>query len=124
MKRVVDAATIAGVRDQLCLASDGAALTHYLAGINFEESGIARFAVASYIAALKTASEFIPLEELRTRLAKLRSANAADYEEGIKIAVSGGLPASSVEKEWSGDSRRASPRGAFPFRDYPDRPRE
>ena len=124
MKRVMDAASIAGVRDQLCLASDGAALTHYLAGINFEESGIARFAVASYIAALKTASEFIPLEELRTRLAKLRSANAADYEEGIKVAGSGGLPMSSVEKEWSNENRRASPGGGFPSRNFPGGPRE
>ncbi|HTE18865.1 MAG TPA: hypothetical protein VK689_10865, partial [Armatimonadota bacterium] len=79
--------------------SDGAALTHYLGGVNFEESGVTRFAVAAYLATLQTGSDLIPIEELRSRLARLRSEQPAEYEEGLKTAASGGLPISAVEKE-------------------------
>jgi hypothetical protein len=123
MQRVLDAATTAGARDQLCLPSDGAALTHYLGGINLEDAGVARFAVASYVAALKTGSDFVPLEELRTRLAKLRTEAPADYEEGLKTAAAGGLPTSAVEKDWRGEGK-ISERPGFPGSGFPGgRPR-
>lgn len=117
MNRVLEAASTFGLRSQLCLPSDGAALSHYLAGLNFEAAEIGRFAVASYLAALKAGSDFIPIEELRERLKNLRSKNATDYEEGIKVAVSGGLPVSAVEKEWSGENRRFPTRPGSPFDD-------
>ena len=105
MQRALEAATTAGVRELLCLPADGAALTHYLAGMNFEEAGVARFAVASYLAALQTGSDFIPLDDIRTRLAKLRTEHAADYDDGLKVAVAGGLPMSAVEKDWRGEGK-------------------
>lgn len=119
MKHVLEAASALGLRSQLCLPSDGAALSHYLAGLNFEAAEIGRFAVASYIAALKAGSDFVPIEELRERLKNLRSKNAADYEEGMNVAVSGGLPVSAVEKEWSGENRRFPTRPGSPFSDVP-----
>ena len=108
MQRILDAANIIGVRGQLCLASDGASLTHFLAGVNFEDAAVARFAVASYLSALKTGSDFVPIEEVRTRLEKLRSGHAEDYEEGLKVAASGGLPTTPVEQDWREENKKAS----------------
>ena len=121
MQCTLDAANTAGVRTQLCIPSDGAALTHYLAGVNFEDAGVPRFATASYLAALQTGSDFIPLEDLRGRLAKLHSEHAADYEEGLKVAASGGLPASPIEKEWRGEGKATTPPG-FPGSRFPGGP--
>jgi hypothetical protein len=111
VQRVVDSAATAGERDQLCLPSDGTALTNYLGGVNLENAGIAPLAVASYIAALKTGSDFVPIEELRTRLAKLRTESPADYEEGLKMAASGGPDSRILDRAWrgSGTAREQSP---------------
>jgi hypothetical protein len=86
VQRVLETAASLNVRDYVCLPSDASALTQYIAGVNYEEAGVARLAVASFLSALKFGSTNLPIADVKARLARIRSEEAAEYAEGLELA--------------------------------------
>ncbi len=113
--RIVESANAENTR--LCSASDSAALQLFLAARNFGATNLPKFAVASYVGALNTGSELLPIDEIRASLEKLRAEAQEQYAAGIVLAEQGGLPAapqpSQDQRSRPGfpSSMRASPFG-------------
>ena len=66
--------------------SDSAALRHFLSGVNMEKAPQFSGAVASYLLALKSGSQAVPVEHIGTLLEKLKKDHLEEYKEGTQFA--------------------------------------
>jgi hypothetical protein len=89
------------VLNTITSASDSAALTQFLAGLNQERARQFSLAVVSFQATLKTGSQLIPPETIGEHLEKIRAEHPQDFEQGMKLTLSAPADAS--------DSRTSSP---------------
>jgi hypothetical protein len=90
---------------------DRAAVQAFLAGLNQERAQQYAFAVASFLAALKTGSQILPVEVVGERLEAIRKEHPEDYEQGSRMAVA--IPTIGDPRYPRGDNPLVSP---FPSR--------
>ena len=62
--------------------ADRFAVRSFLAGRNLDEAEVWPAAVETYIRTLKTGSVFVPVDEIKQRLAAIRAAHPDDYQRG------------------------------------------
>jgi hypothetical protein len=89
VKRILETASTLNVRDSICPPEDAEALAQYVAGVNYAEAGVSRMAVASLLNSLKYGSTSLPLADIKARLARIRSEEAAEYKAGLDMAQRG-----------------------------------
>jgi hypothetical protein len=83
LREIVDAPLFnIGIRDVFSFG-DKSAVRLFLAAQNLEAAGVWSEAVACYIAAMKTGSDYIPIETMKQQLEIIRRDHAAEYARGI-----------------------------------------
>jgi hypothetical protein len=65
---------------------DEAAFTRFFAGLNQERAHFYSGAVVSYLAALDTGSQLIPVDMIGAHLAALKKKSSEDFSVGVKAA--------------------------------------
>lgn len=88
VSRVIDTTQTMGLTSVLG-TNDASALRQILAGVNQERARQFSFAVTSYLAALKTGSQAIPVEKIGDMLEKIKKDHPQDYEAGVQAAKAG-----------------------------------
>ena len=90
--RILGVMQNAQASDTLLQSGDSAALTNFLAALNYEKAREFALAVNSFQSALKTGSELIPAGDIGERLAAIKRDHAADYEAGLQITLAPPAP--------------------------------
>ncbi len=85
MASVIDAAQTMNL-SSIVSTSDSSALRQFLAGINQERAQQYSGAVCSYLSALKTGSQAIPVEEIGKKLQAIKGQHPQDYGAGMELA--------------------------------------
>ncbi len=85
-QRVMEVAQSTNVQDPLLKSTDSAALTAFIAGQTQEKARQFAFAAASYLGALKSGSEWVPVEAIGDRLAEIEKEHPAAYQQGVEWA--------------------------------------
>ncbi|MEQ1860627.1 MAG: hypothetical protein ABMA13_11890 [Chthoniobacteraceae bacterium] len=67
--------------------ADSAALSQFLAALNFQKAKQYALAVEAFQAALKTGSEVVPAELIGQHLEKIRAEHSREFDEGVQLAV-------------------------------------
>ena len=90
LSRVLDAAQSMSLTT-VATTSDTSALRQFLGGVNQETAHQFSGAVSSYIAALKTGSQTIPVMKIAEALEAIQKEHPAEYEAGVRLASAGGI---------------------------------
>lgn len=86
MQRIMETAQSTNVQDPLLKSTDTAAVSSFITASTQERARQYAFATASYLGALKTGSEWVPVEEIGDRLKLIEKEHAEDYAEGVEWA--------------------------------------
>ena len=87
LARVLDAAQTMNLAS-IANSNDTMALRQFLGGVNLERAHQYSGAVSSYLAALKTGSQVIPVDKIGETLAILKKEHPQEYEAGINPPIS------------------------------------
>lgn len=85
MANVLDAAQSMGLTS-IVSTNNGLALRQFLAGVNQERARQYSGAVSSYLSALRTGSQSIPVEKIGEKLQEIKAQHPQDYESGVQLA--------------------------------------
>lgn len=92
LRKIIDLASALGLTT-IADSADSQTLRAFMAGQNQDRAKQYAFAVASYLAALKTGSQLISAELIGARLERIKMEHPEEYQRGVEITLTPPQPA-------------------------------